>query len=344
MFSLSLSLSALSCLCPSLSCLCVSLFGLCSCRFAVGSESCIRSLLSVLDSCASKPLKFLLPNAAHIFPCQSWFVLASARVLRGGVGCGFVVGLGDSRLVILLLFTLSGRFLVLSLDPNIACRKFIHATTLDSLAALASGLVSWLHGGGRLGICCPGSLSFGECGEGCPTRRLGRAAYNVCIYTPEASGSADILCHCMADRCCGGCEDKMDGRCLIAYISLIPCCHNSHGLRYVGDGHSSPLPDRAMLIDTPRTIGFKFNLKFGRRIIDCVMHEHRLHVAKALGHPKPIGVGCPLGEGIGGAIRLTGALGLRVQRPDQQPGEPHSPLGVGISDRGSGEVPPDQRP
>ena len=53
-----------------------------------------------------------------------------------------------------------------------------------------------------------------------------------------------------------------------------------------------------------------------------------------------------MGEGGGGAIRFTGLLGLRVQRPEQQPGTPLAPLGLrsGTRERGSGEMPPDPRP
>ena len=56
------------------------------------------------------------------------------------------------------------------------------------------------------------------------------------------------------------------------------------GLRHAGGEHYSSLPDSAT--STPATPRLKFS-KILSGFNDCLMQEHRLYVAKALGHPKP---------------------------------------------------------
>ena len=95
--------------------------------------------------------------------------------------------------------------------------------------------------------------------------------------------------------------------------------------------------------------------KFMAGIIECLMQEHRLKVAKALGHLELMlrRERCPLGSCQWCAQLLAlDRGGLYGPRPrvvvggtgglihEQQPGESPSPLGVGTSERGSGEVPP----
>ena len=106
---------------------------------------------------------------------------------------------------------------------------------------------------------------------------------------------------------------------------------NYSGLRHAGGEHNSFLPGSATYKPaTPRLSNS--NLKFPGRRTDCVGHENRLNVGKALRYPKPSGAGCLLGDRPSGAIRLTGPVGHRALRPEQQPRDPHPPLGT--SERG----------
>ena len=116
------------------------------------------------------------------------------------------------------------------------------------------------------------------------------------------------------------------------------------GLSHVGDEHTSPLPDSATYNKPAAPRSSKFPSFKLAGLTDCFIHGDGLNVAKALGHLKAYAARCPLGGGPSGAIRLTGPAGLRALRPEQQPGEPHSPLGVGTSERDFGEVPPGVAP
>ena len=69
------------------------------------------------------------------------------------------------------------------------------------------------------------------------------------------------------------------------------------GLSHAGDEHTSSLPDSATYSapGAPRFSKFPYS-KTLAGFNACVVQERRLNVATALGHPKPIGAGCPLGE------------------------------------------------
>ena len=331
-----------------LSCPCLSSSSLRSCRRPSGSKSCVWSLLAVLILCPAVHPNVLPPNAAHVFPCYSWLVLG------GGVGCGGVGGGGfDSGVSCsaCLLFLVPSRGLsVPSFGRNIACIKLIHAMVSGSLASRGWSVPSLDHRSARVALarhlvscsfgrfvflgdmCRPGCLVLWQGAEGCRAHSLRCVAFGVYFYSSVVLMAAILVdtLYCYIARCCDDGVDEMDATIAPTYYS---------GLSHAGDEHYSSLPDSATYMFA--TLRFSNStLKFGRQI-DCVTQEDGLYVAKALGHPKPIGAGCPLGEGIGGAIRLTNALGLRVQRPEQQPGEPHSPLGprLGTSEIGSEEVP-----
>ena len=217
------------------------------------------------------------------------------------------------------------------------------------------------------GVCPAGSLLFMAlfglpgssvhclaCCLGCLAIEQG-IAYKG-FYTLMARGSGDYLYYC--SKTC---------------IAIL----NSHGLRHAGGMHSSILPDSAMRMDgddvgdfqSPRHIGlgiyktasacsgpasssadagahtprtYKWIFKIGRLNCNCCIHGDGLYVGKALGHLKAYAARCPLGGGPSGAIRLTGPAGHRALRPEQQPRDPHPPLGT--SEIGSGEVPPGSAP
>ena len=324
--SLSLSLFVWSCPCLSLSCV-----GSC-CRL-VGSKSCSRLLVLAFGRCLSLPLKLPSPSVARVLPCSSWLVHACLRCWGGVGGCGGGFGFHAPCPGVLLR-------LVSCLKLPLVASRWCLVPSLDHHCAFASfAFRSVSCSDGRFvllgGTCRPGCFVSGEGLEGCRAQMFRRVAFGVYVYSkfvPMAAVLADNL-YCYIVECCDDGVDEMAD--IIALIDIIS------GLRHAGDEHTSSLPDSATYSTPARPRSSKFPEIHGRQI-DCLMQEHRLYVAKALGHPKPIGAGCPLGEGIGGAIRLTNALGLRTQRPEQQPGEPHSPLGLrlGIRETGSGEVPP----
>ena len=232
--------SLLLCLSPSWSCLW-------SFRCLVGFRSCINSLPSVLILCLARPLDLLSLNAAHVLPRSSWLVF------RCGVGCGDIVagalggglGLGASRLLRLLarvpyqmLPLVASRWLLEpSLDHEVACIRFARTLVSRSLAAMASRFVCCSFGRfAPLGdMCRPGCLVLWEGAGGCRAQTFRCVSSRVCIYTPVANGSADMLCHCMADEYCGDCGDVMDASIGQTFYS---------GLRHAGD---TPSPDKIKL-------------------------------------------------------------------------------------------------
>ena len=293
-----------------LSCPCLSSSCLWSCRCPFGSKSCTCSLLTVLGLCPAVHPSVLPPNVAHVLPCHSWLVFRGGvdGGVSGGAGGGDVEsGLPSSVCLLLLVpcyklpLVASLRLSEPSLDHRIAC------------VALASRSVSCSFGGVRQGGTCHlGRLSLWEGAEDCRTRSFRSVARGVYIYITTIIGSVDLLYYSV-HACCGDCEDEMG-----AIIALTYCS----GLRHAGDGHYSSLPDSAAhTLVTPRPSNS--TLKFGRQI-DCLMQEHGLIVAKALRLPKH-SAGVSWGRG----RPKRRPLGLRTQRPEQQPGTPHAPLVLG---------------
>ena len=288
-----------------LSCPCLSSSGLWSCCCPIGSKSCIYSRFSVLSLCFPKPLSLPSPNVACVLPCSSRLVYALSGVGCDGdiVGCvggvsGGGLGSGASRLG--LLFLVPCRNLPLassrwwsepSFDQVLVCRKFVLAITLDAVV-VAIRFVSCSFGRFVLlgGMCRPGCLVYGKWSEGCRPQSLRCVASGVhpgSNFVPMAAVLVDTLYCYIAECCDDGVDEMVDAIVPIIVIS---------GLSHAGDEHTCSLPDSATYNKpaTPRSL--KFLLKFGRRI-DCFIHEHDLHVTKALGHPKPFGAGCPLGGG-----------------------------------------------
>ena len=148
-------------------------------------------------------------------------------------------------------------------------------------------------------------------------------------------------------------EDEMDVIIVLIYFS---------GLCHAGDEHNSSLPDSATYStpDTPSKLLPEFHLQFrGRRAINCLDADIRLLVTKALGHldQRLRRDGCPLGSsgwcaqllapgvrqlyGCGPGV-VVGGTGSSIH--EQQPEESPPPLGLGIREGGSGEVPPRPAP
>ena len=195
--------------------------------------------------------------------------------------------------------------------------------------------MSCVSGGGRPGPCDPESLSFGEDMEGCRVRCSSRCSMalggvaslvsalfllplTLCLSAPSLDHLYNSHNSCYTPKVCGSavslasCNDSCDGA--MGEMGVYS------GPSHVGEEHDRSSPGSATYnCSTPRNLIVKFHIQIGRQLY-CFIHEGSLHVAKARWHPLVrVSLG---GGGVGGAIRLTGFLGQRAQRPEQRPAAP----------------------
>ena len=185
-----------------------------------------------------------------------------------------------------------------------SCVELVYGIVMGLFGTRVLFAISCGPAGGRLGsMCCPGSLSLGMCTASFRARSgsaipcvLGGVASQVgnplllpftmsvvgfyyCSSSSESRGSFESIHMLMASESsdprpgCGSFCDDGDDVDEVGELDV-----TSSGLSHAGADHNSSVPDSAAACSTPRH--FKFHLQIGRHIIDCVMQEHRLMVAK----------------------------------------------------------------